>query len=147
MTADIISHTYKQRCSQVVVEEVARQGSQVQHCVSYSSKHSVTATSVPPFCGIPSPVRACVLRNSTFLSTSHQRITGSEDLNPAEMLSITSVTMCLLWVVALSLRITNPNQERRGHCLHPYSRAKIACGSTMTTGIDSLSQRHPANAQ
>lgn len=146
MTTDIISHSHKQRCSQVVVEEVARQGSQVQHCVSYRSKHPVTATSVPPFCGILSSVRACVLRNSTFPSTSHQIITGSEDVSAAEVLSITSVTMCLLWVVALSLRITNPNQEHRGHGL-PYSRAKVACGSTMTTGIYSLSQRHPANAQ
>lgn len=117
MTTDVVSHSQKARH----VEDVARQRSLVQHCVSYSSKHPVTATSVPPFCGIPSPVRACVLQNSTFLSASCQRSSGSEDLNTAEMMYIASVTMCSLRVFALSLGITNPNQDRHGHCSHPLA--------------------------
>lgn len=116
---DMLLHSLKQNYLKVVVDEVARQGSLVQHCASQSSKHPVTATSVPPFCGIPSPVRACVLRNSTFLSASCERITATEHVNTAEMISVTSATVCLLWVVALSLGITNANQDHRGQCLLP----------------------------
>jgi len=97
---------------------MARQGILVQHCVSHGFEDPVTATSVPPFRDILSPVCTCVLKDSTFLSTSYHRFTGIEYFNTAEMLYIVSVTMCSLWVVALSLGFTDPNQDHHGHHSH-----------------------------
>jgi hypothetical protein len=88
-------------------------------CPPHVKESLVRRITIPPKC-YPSPRLPCAcygLSRYRSRSTIHNWIAV--------------VTVFAQWL------FTSPDQRR----------AKIACGSTMTTGINSLSQRHPANAQ